>query len=312
LLETENEYVFKVTFKVLDDLGTREYIPYLSKILELGTSDFIYDVVRLISDKNLTECLPALMHYISNHDRSEHPDKSYTVSWYGGLGHFNTPEVRTFLASDFEEVLSMERGEFIDNKKDWIQEYIKTFAHLKMAGMKPLVYDSMFEYYGFNSNFRKDSTLFLTKKNLETNFKAKLRDIENLNTVDRIDFLLQFNTETDSIEEYSLNVVINTDKSNWEEMEPIFNEVRDSIIRSGFKKSSIRLTTGYMVQDLGGKELLEFDDGLMNAFLAYVSEVPDKFDLLFLKHLSQFEFASSEYEKRKLNRAIEKCKSNLK
>jgi hypothetical protein len=66
-----------------------------------------------------------------------------------------------------------------------------------------------------------------------------------------------------------------------------------------------------MVQNLGGSEPLEFKDGLMTEFLKYISANPDKEDLIFLQKLSEFEYAKTDYEKRKLKTAIESCKSNL-
>ena len=313
LLETENEYLFMTTFTVLDKLGTKDYIPYLNKHLENSTDDLIYEICDIITERNLTECIPSLMSYISNHDKSIHPSKDYTISWCCGLASFDTPKVREFLVSDFKQVLKMERGGSIDNKKKWIQEYISTFNQLKMIDIKYLVYDAMFEYYGFNSKFKKDTVLFEKKRRIEKKFKKQISFMEKDEEIKRIDFLLQINTESesDTIIDYSLNVVINTDKDEWKEIEPTFNSIRDKLIELRYLKENIRLTTGYMVQNLGGSEPLEFKDGLMTEFLKYISTNPDKNDLIFLQKLTEFEYAKTAYEKRKLKKTIENCKLHL-
>lgn len=311
LLDTENEYLFMITFNVLDKLGTKDYIPYLNKHLENSTDNLIYKICDLITERNLTECIPSLMHYISNHDKSIHPSKEFAISWCCGLGAFDTKEVREFLFSDFQKVLMMKRGESIDNKKDWIQGYFATFNRLKMVETKPLVYDAMFEYYGFNSKFKTDTVLFNKKQRIENRFKNQISSVEKDSKIKRIEFLLQIDSETDTIIDYSLNVIVNSDKKEWKEIEPIFNSIKDKLIELGYSKGNIRLTTGYISHNLGGSALLEFNDGLMTEFLKYISTNPDKEDLMFLQKLSQFKYAKTDYENRKLKKAIENCKLNL-
>lgn len=311
LLNTDNEYLFMTTFNVLNNLGTKEYIPYLNNHLEKGTNDLIYEICDLITENNLTECIPSLMSYISNHDRTIHPSKEFTISWCCGLSNFDNQKVKEFLISDFKKVMEMKRGESIDNKKDWLQEYISSFNQLKMIEVKSLIYDAMFEYYGFNSKFRKDNLLFDKKQNVENEFRKQISLAEKESDIERIEFLLQIDSKTDAIIDYSLNVIINSNKNEWKEIEPTFNSVRDKLIEQGYNKENIRLTTGYMVQNLGGSEPLEFKDGLMTEFLKYISNNPDKEDLIFLQKLSEFEYPKTDYEKRKLNKAIESCKSNL-
>ena len=311
LLNTDNEYLFMTTFNVLNKLGTKDYIPYLNSHLEKGTNDLIYEICDLITENDLTECIPSLMSYISNHDKTVHPSKEFTISWCCGLSNFDNQEVRQFLISDFKKVMKMKRGESIDNKKDWLQEYISSFNQLKMIEVKSLVYDAMFEYYGFNSKFRKDNLLFDKKQKVENEFRKQISSMEKDSDIKRIEFLLQIDSKTDAIIDYSLNIIINSKKDEWKEIEPTFNSVRDKLIEQGYNKENIRLTTGYMVQNLGGSEPLEFKDGLMTEFLKYISANPDKEDLIFLQKLSEFEYAKTDYEKRKLKTAIESCKSNL-
>ncbi len=313
LLETDNEYLFTITFEVLDKLGTRDYIPYLNAQLLNLDSDLTRGICDLITERNLTECIPSLMSFVSNHDRSIHPSKEYTISFHSGLGAFNTPEVRTFLMEDFEKVLAMEREGSIDNKKDWILGYIQTFDQLKMTGMKPSVFDAMFEYYGFNSAFKKDTTLFRKKLKLEETFKDRLAKFMEEPIIDRIDVQIQIDSlpHSNEILDYSLNIVVDTDKRKWKEVHPIFDGIRDKMIAAGYDKNALRLTTGNMVQDLGGAKPIAFRDNLMLAFLDYISSNPDKMDLVFLKQLRQYEYAKSDYGKRRLNNAIDTCEAML-
>jgi len=109
-----------------------------------------------------------------------------------------------------------------------------------------------------------------------------------------------------------MNIIVKTNKNEWKEVSPIFNSISQKLIKLGYLKENIRLTSGYLVQNLGGSEPLKFKDGLMVEFLKYISSNPDIEDLIFLNNLSKFEYAKTDYEKRKLKGIIENCKSKLK
>ena len=81
-----------------------------------------------------------------------------------------------------------------------------------MIEAKSFIYDAMFEYYGFNSKFRKDKLLFDKKLKVENEFRKQISSLEKDSDIKRIDFLLQIDSKTDTIIDYSLNVIINSNK----------------------------------------------------------------------------------------------------
>ena len=313
LLETDNEYLFMTTFSVLDKLGTKDYIPYLNEHLEKETNELIYEICDLITEHNLTECIPSLMSYVSNHDKTIHPSKDFTISWCCGLASFDNQEVRDFLVSDFNQVLKMEKGGSIDNKKKWIQEYISTFNHLSMLDVKASLYNALFDYYGLNYSFKINPKLFDRKKQLEEltlkNIKQSLdgQKIKEINFLVLSDYLDVKAKATD----IQVNLVIETEKRGWENLEPIFKTIKDQITANGLDSNKLSITAGSVTQTFGGITPPKFSDNLMLEFLEYLSNNPDKEDLVFLKNLSKYDYAKSEYEIRKLNEAIDIIKTKL-
>jgi hypothetical protein len=313
LLSTENEYLFMTTFNVLNKLGTKDYIPYLNSHLEKGTNDLIYEICDLITENNLTECIPSLMSYISNHDKTIHPSKEFTISSCCGLANFDNQEVREFLISDFKKVMKMKRGGSIDNKKDWLQEYFASFNQLSMLDIKSSLYNALFDYYGLNYSFKTNPKLFDSKKELEEltlkNIKESLvsQKIKKINLLVLSDYLNDKANTTD----IQVNLMIETEKRGWDNLEPIFKSIKDNLTTYGLNANNFSVTTGSVTQSFGGMTPPKFSDSLMLEFLKYLSNHPDNEDLVFLQNLSKYGYAKSEYDIRKLNQAIEKVKTKL-
>ena len=313
LLETENEYLFMTTFEVLYALETTDYIPYLNRHLEKGTSDLIYNICDLITELNLTECIPSLMSYISNHDKTIHPSKDFAISSCCGLANFDTQEVRDFLVSDFDQVLKMERGSSIDNKKKWIQEYIATFNHLSIVEVKSSLYNALFDYYGINYSFKTNPELFNNKKELEELTLKKIEKSLGKQKIKKINFLIlsDYLNENAKVTDLQVNLVIETKKRGWDNLKPIFESIKNKLTENGLNENSLSLTAGSMTQSFGGITPPKFSDSLMLEFLEYLANHPDNEDLVFLQNLSKFGYATSDYDLRKLNKTIELVKSKL-
>lgn len=313
VLNTENEYLFMTTFNVLNKLGTKDYIPYLNSHLENGTNDLIYEICDLITEHNLEECIPSLMSYISKHDKTIHPSKDFTISSCCGLANFDNQEVRNFLVSDFNQVLKMEKGGSIDNKKKWLQEYFASFNHLSMLDVKSNLYNALFDYYGLNYSFKTNPKLFESKKELEELTLKNIEESLDGQKIKKINFLVlsDYLNENANTTDVQVNLVIETEKRGWDNLEPVFKSIKDKLTTNGLNPNNFSITAGSVTQSFGGMTPPKFSDSLMLEFLKYLSNHPDNEDLVFLQNLSKYGYAESEYDIRKLNEAIEKVKTKL-
>lgn len=305
LLETDNEYLFRTVIQVLIKLETKEYLPYLNKHLESGNRNFILKICYIITENELTECIPSLMNFVANHDKSIHPSMEYTISKYSGLSHFPTDTVKSFLYSDFLNVLKMKSGGTIDNKMYWIEEYMDVFVELEIGNAKPHLYDFMFDYYGFNSDFKTDTLLFKEKIAKEDSIKSVIAYILSEYDIKDIECLSFIEKKENSMKliDYSVRVYFNT---------PIdFQNMFQTIENKGLNKKKISLTVGNSTHTHGAKEIRRFGGNLMRKFLDYLSSYPDKSDLAFMENLKRNNFAKTDYDRKQLDKYIVKAKEKL-
>lgn len=304
LLESNNEYVFKLIVEVLQELGSKEYVPYLNKHLENGSRNLILDICYIITENELEECIPSLMRFISTHDKSIHPSMEYTISKYSGLSYFPSDTVKNFLYSDFLSVLKMKGGGTIDNKMDWVKEYIEVFTELHIVKAKKQLYNFMYEYYGFNHDFKLNPALFKLKKSKEDSILTRIRQILDTYSIQKIEVMALIEENSSEAKNYSARVkVINSDQ---------FDTILAKLETRGVPKEKVLMTTGNYTHTHGAMEIRRFSDGLMMKFLNYLSLEPDKKDIEFMKNLKTYKFYLSDYELRKLNEVITKAEENLK
>ena len=305
LLDTENEYLFKLTIEVLQELGSRDYIPYINEQLENGSRDLILDICYIITENDLEECIPSLMKFVSTHDKSIHPSMEYSISKYSGLAHFPTDTVKEFLYSDFLSVLEMESGGSIDNKMDWVEEYIDVFTELDILKAKEQLYDFMYNYYGFNYEFKLNSKMFEQKKMKEVSISSAIKEVVIGDSIKSVEVLalIKENQNKFHIENYSARVKV----SNSDQFDTLFSKLE----LNGFSKDHILMTSGSYTHTHGALEIRRFGDGLMTKFLNYITISPDTNDIEFLKNLKTYNYYSSDYDLRKLDEAIEKAEKNL-
>jgi hypothetical protein len=306
LLKTENEYLFELTIDVLNQLGSKEYIPYLNYHLENGTRNLILDICYIITENELTECIPSLMTFVSTHDKSIHPSMEYTISKYSGLSHFKTKELEDFLYSDFLTVLEMEGGGTIDNKMDWIEEYMEVFAELKIEKAKPLLYDFMFYYFGFNNGFKTNPKLFEQKLTVEDSISSNIKGITINDSIEEIDVLafIKVSNNKVSIDNYAARIIV----PNSNQFDLMFSKLESN----GFPKNHILMTAGSYTHTHGAIEIRRFGDGIMRNFLNYITKYPDKQDIEFLENLKKYNYATAEYDQKNLDEYIRKAKENIK
>jgi hypothetical protein len=153
LLETEEDYIFELVINVLIQLDNKDFIPYINDHLKKRTKPLIFEICQIITDNDLKECKPALMEFISKHNRNDHPSYEYAISTHMGLAHFDDQETRDFLLNDFENLLNNNDTIESSKLKSWIREYIETFKNLKSKEARPLIYNSLFKWFGYNFDF---------------------------------------------------------------------------------------------------------------------------------------------------------------
>ena len=259
----------------------------------------------MIVEEELTECIPSLMKFISTHDRSIHPSVEYTISSYLGLSHFKSKEVEAFLYSDFLAVLEMERGSTIDNKIDWIVEYMKIFNQLEIEKAKPLLYDFMYAYFGFNRAFKTNPKLFEQKIYVEDSISNRIKKFASGMLIEKIDVLALIETEGDEqkLVDYSARVTV----PNSNQFDSMFSKLESK----GFPNDHILMTTGNYTYSYGAFEIREFDAMVMREFLTYISKFPDKKDIEFMENLKKYNYATSKRERTDLDEYIQKAKVNI-
>lgn len=305
LLETDDEYLFSTTLDVLIKLGSKDYIPYLKKYLESGKRNFVLKICQVINSNELSECIPSLMHFVSNHDKSVHPSMEYTIDKYSGLAHFPTDSVKNFLYQDFLEVLKMKSAtSTIDNKKYWIIKYMQVFKELKIDYVKDSLYNFMYDYYGINSEFKSKTSLFSEKSSQEDSISVQISrilkdyDIKSISTL----VFLQNRNNASMISDYSSNIVFN---------KPIdIQKVYKLLEEKGINLRNVSLTYSNSTYSNGSKEILRFGDYFMDTFLEYISTFSDQLDIDFLENLKRYNFPKTDYEKKKLDDYVLLAKEN--
>jgi hypothetical protein len=314
LLQTEDEFLFMTTFKTLQELETRDYIPYINAHLEAGTIDFMYELGRIIAKNQLTECIPSFIKYAKAQDKAVFPTKDFCISFFSGLGSFDLPEVKAFLTDDFKKLVQTPRTELNDNKDAWLSEYFQTFAHLKMTDIKPFVYKAMLEYYGFDDTFKQDASLFQKKQATEETLKkivaTLLQDAKI--TYDKIHITTLFDYAT-AVDLKTIPAIVQiTMKGNHTKIEKRGEILLRSLKEQQYDGLCLTISSGSFTRVFNDKSILEFSDNLMWNFTKYLIKVPDAADIVFLQNLYDFGYCNSAYDKEDLAEKIQEAKANLK
>lgn len=322
LLETEEGHIFELVVNVLIQLGNKEFVPYINDHLKKRTKPLIYEICQIITDNNLQECKPALMEFISNHNRNDHPSSEYSISTNMGLAYFDDQETRDFLMKDFENLLT--NNDTIESRKlkDWIQIYIETFQNLQSTKARPLIYNSLFKWFGYNYDFALHPELFQIKRDIEDSINQKalpiLKDFD-VNEVQSIIFIN--NTEdfgdkfTPSYEQIVLirlePIEMKPDEKDeiWRKLKNVKEKLSKKL---NIPMGQISSRSGTYVSNLDDRFDVNIGFSPMNKFYNYAKELPNELDLLFLKTLAQNGFAKKDFDKRQLDKAIKEIEEKLK
>ncbi|WP_026704368.1 HEAT repeat domain-containing protein [Flavobacterium soli] len=171
LLDTDDEEQFNLVIAAIKKIGSKEYIKYINKHLDNKNDKLIFQISMMIADDNLTECLPSFKNYISTCNRNKHSSPDYTISICCGIGKFNDDATVSFLLTDYEKFFTYKDTLDSRNQKSWHNQYIQTFATLKIKEARHSIYKSIFDWHGINEDFGKSKILFEIKKNSEESFK---------------------------------------------------------------------------------------------------------------------------------------------
>ena len=321
LLETEEDYIFELVTNVLIQLDNKDFIPYINDHLKKRTKPIIFEICQIITDYDLKECKPALMEFISNHNRNDHPSYEYAISTHMGLAHFDDQETRDFLLNDFENLLNNNDTIESGKLKNWIREYIETFKNLKSKEARPLIYNSLFKWFGYNYEFAIHPELFAIKKSIEDSISQKALTILEGHDVAEIQTIVFINNTPEYgdnfIPSYEQIILIRLEPTKmkfngndeiWSKLKNAKEKLSEELNISVKQISSRR---GSYVSNLDDRFDVDIDWSPMNKFYKYAIELPNENDLLFLKTLEQSGFATDDFDIRQLDKTIKEVEDKL-
>ncbi len=322
LLETEDDDLFKLVLDVLIQLDNRDFVPYLNEHLKNKTTSLLLDICQTITENDLKECKPALMDFITNHNRNVFNGYEYTISYYTGLAHFNDPETIDFLLKDFENMVINNDTLRSDALNDWTREYIETFKEMKNTDARPLIYKSLDKWFGLNYDFALHPELFEIKRNLEETINQKSLVSLNGDGIKKIETIV-FLTNTEDygpnfIPMYDQSILITLayttgfDSNGTDEIWTKLDAVREQLSKDldipvkkiGSRKSSY-------VSNIDDRFDNTIDWSPMIKFYKYAKALPSEQDLRFLKALAQNGFAKREFDIKQLEKTIKEIEVKL-
>lgn len=309
LISTENSYQFNLIIGVLQELESNDYIPYLNKELEKGNTNLLFDIGLLMVKDSLVDCIPSMMKFISTHDKTEHPSREVAISNCCGLGHFNNQEVLDFLKEDFKEVLKMKSGGTIDGKEDWIEAYLELFIKKEIPQIKPLAYESLHDYFGLNSSFKDNPSLFDLKEHLEDSISRVTQEIIKNSPYKRVEVNVKFKMNDNK--PYILNYTI--DISMNELNKDIADTIIEKVTSKGIEKNHMIIRKDNFSYGYGATEFGNYNTSLlMKYFLKYLAKNPDTDDIRFIKNLIKHSKTKNLKDYSLLDKYLEEANNNFK
>jgi hypothetical protein len=312
LLETENDDIFELAIKALKNIGTVEYIPYINKHLEKKTHNLIYEISSMIAQDSLVECLPSFKKFISTCNRNTHPNYEYTISTCCGIGHFKDSSTIAFLLSDYERFFIYKDTIESSKQKYWTQKYIETFADLKTKEARPLIFKSIFDWFGINEDFGEQPKLYVLKKKLEDSLKSEfIKQFQSKNY--SLNYCIAFIENTKEVilgvkpkVKFLIEATVPTTDKGGEHkilISKILNLPQENIY--------IRYNNGWYHIDKQDR----FDNNIsstpIDTYLGYAKTVVSKSDVTFLQGLLDNNLISEDYYQRRIKEAIKVINAEL-
>ena len=331
LLSTEDDYLFTLLVDVLVEMESKAFVPYLIQHLEKGTKTLIFEICQIITKNNLEECKKPLMEFIKAHNRNDHPSYEYAISKYMGLAHFDDLETRDFLLNDFSQLLATIDTLESSKQEDWIREYIEVFTELKEKRARPLVYQALFDWFGYNQDFADYPPLFSVKAQTEEELRETMIELLPDYPLSGVQVLVHLKNTAAIIKgqkpkyDYITWIKLDGDSLigskplmdyNNPKVDTIFkylNEVQQIISNSlDLAEDRITVSCGSFWDNMEDRFDHDIAFSPMGKFYKYAQAVPNEKDLTFLEKLKESGFTKNEYEEIELQKVILEIKGKLK
>lgn len=295
LLETEDQPLFTLVLETLQLLESEAYAPYLVQHLKRGTTALIPCISSTIAQRKIRSALPALKEYITSTNR-EKAGSAYLISTEAGLGAFSDTSTQQFVLRDLKHFLSHCDTLNSELCKDWFNAYLNTFSTWKLKEANPLVFDLLYNWYGFNKDFGHFPGLFDSKRAMEDSLQ--------------MEFTAQFGSDYFQINSVSAYLTNSKEAAHGHPVEAQFRlEVQmpgnenGAVYRTNISQMMAVPEDRVFVRYVNGNCLNTCDDrlnvpeldGPMLHFLSYAAAVPSKENLAFLKALQKNCYADEAY-----------------
>lgn len=312
LLSTDNEDLFELVIEALKNFGSKEYISHINKHLDNKTHNLIFEISMMIAKDSLVECLPSFKNFIATCNRNRHPNYEYSISTCCGIAHFRDSATVAFLLSDYQRFFTYKDTLESSKQKKWTQEYIETFTDLKVKEARPLIYKSIYDWFGLNEDFGKYPKLFEIKRQLEDSIKTVFtKSLEKRGY--NLDHCIAFIENTDEIVtgkrplvRYLIQVTIPSTVKGDEHQEIVGKELN-------LPKESIYVRFSNGVYHIAIQD--RFDKSISSTpiynFLKYAKAIPNPSDLVFFQELLHNNFISEGYYQKRVREAIDEIKMSL-
>lgn len=319
LLEIEDLELFRLVIGALLKLKSKAFIPYLNKHLKKKTFSLIDEICKIVVDNNLEECKPALMDFITTHNRNGNFGYDY-VSTHTGLGHFDDDETRDFLLKDFENLLT--NNDSIENYplKRWIESYIEVFADLKVEKARPLIYTSLHKWFGINQDFVLYPELLTLKKSIEASTHQKtLQLLEDVKVYEIRSRAIIHNTAEfgeNFVPEYDIFMFIELNESllnTYDARMKKLLEVRAKVSKHlNIPEKQITLNNYLTFTDSNNTLETDMVYTPLDEFYEYAKALPNKKDLQLLEIFADAGFITRYDNKKDLEETMKQIADKLK
>ena len=162
-LQSDNEYLFKISLDAMATLKGEGYISYLGNHISKNKTHLYDDIFKHILEYKIEGSKDLIMEFINQYDKSD-TTYAYLIS-SKGLGTFNDTLIEDFIAKDFEKfwdsTLSIESPQ---NKK-WISAYYDFFTNSNAKDCSDKVYYITASLIDYNLEEINSDTIYQVDSN---------------------------------------------------------------------------------------------------------------------------------------------------
>lgn len=305
LLNTNDVDQFDIVINALQEMGSRDYVNSLNSNLLQKNDKLASKIADVIVKQNLRECLPSLKYYLSNCDRNK---ASYYV--IETLAKFDDKETVSFLLFDYQRFLIDSRKLESSKELNWNEAYIRAFATLKTKEARSAIYNSIFDWTGFDLNFVRNPKLFDIKKASELEMEAKFATFPQFKTY-KLSHDIAFIRNASEVSkgekpvvDHLVEVLIPSDDDP-----KLIREKLASALAIDPKNVFIRFDSGIYWQEIQTR----FDKGKdpTETFVRYAEALPNPEDAAFFQALIDNHALRSSYQDYQFPEAVKNIRATL-